>query len=134
MLASSNVLRAFTEMAKDRISIQRVNLGTDGLTLGVTVNRYVSPTGRSVVMMEDRYLTATQNGTAYLLDMNVIRLRDFSGDGLDGKPRLIPNTQDVDDDGTAATIIGHFGLEVGPELHHGKMTGITAGAMGRSVS
>jgi len=134
MLCSSNVIRAITEMAKDQISIQRVNLGTKDMALGVQVLRYVSPTGRTLRIMEDRFLSTALQGHARVIDTQVCKLRHFSGDGIDGRPRLIPNTQDVDADDFASTIVADIGLETGPEKHHGKLSGVTAGAAGRAVS
>ena len=134
MLCSSNVIRAITEMSKDQIEIRRVNLGSKDVAMGIQVLRYVSPTGKTLTLMEDRFLSESLQGHARVIDMQVCRIRHFSGDGLDGRPRLIPNTQDVDSDDHVATIIADIGLEVGPEKHHGKLSGVTAGAAGRSVS
>ena len=133
-MCSSNVIRAITEMAKDKISIQKVNLGSKDVVIGVQVLRYVSPTGKTLRLMEDRFLSTALQGHARVIDTQVTKLRHFSGDGIDGRPRLIPNTQDVDSDDFAATIIADLGFEVGPEKHHGKLSGVTAGAAGRAVS
>ena len=133
-MSSSNLIRAITEMGKDQIQIRRVNLGTKDVALGVQVLRYVSPTGKTITFMEDRFLSESLQGHGRVIDMQVVRLRDFSGDGLDGKPKMKTNTQDVDSDDFAATIMWDLGLEVGPEKHHGKITGVTAGAAGRAVS
>ena len=133
-MASSNVIRAITEMAKDQIEIRKVNLGSKDVVMGVQVLRYVSPTGKTLSFMEDRFLSESLQGHARVIDMTVCRLRHFSGDGLDGRPKLTPNTQDVDSDDHVATIQWDMGLEVGPEKHHGKLSGVTAGASGRPVS
>ncbi len=134
LLSSSNMIRALTEMAKDQIEIRRVNLGTKDMALGVKVLRYVSPTGKTLTVMEDRFLSEALQGHARLLDMKELKLRHFTGDGLDGRPQLIPNTQDNDSDDHVATIKADLGLETGPEKHHGKISGVTAGAAGRAVS
>jgi len=134
MMASSNLIRAITEMGKDHIEIRRMNLGSKDVAMGVQIVKYVSPTGRTLNIMEDRSLSTALNGHGRVIDMQVMKLRHFSGDGIDGRPRLIPNTQDVDADDYSATIIADIGLEVGPEKHHGKISGVTAGAAGRAVS
>lgn len=134
MMCSSRVIRAINEMASDKITIQRVNLGTKDLVLGVQVLSYLSPTGQTLHLMEDRFLSEMMPGQARVLDMSVISLRHFSGGGLDGRLKLEENTQDVDADNYAATILGDIGLEVGPEKHHGKITGVTSGAAGRAVT
>lgn len=133
-LVSSNVIRAITEMTKDQLEMRRVNLGSKDVAMGVQVLKYVSPTGKTLTMMEDRFLSIALQGHGRVIDMQVVRLRHFSGDGIDGRPRLVPNTQDVDSDDFAAYIIADIGLETGPEQHHGKISGVTAGAAGRAVS
>ena len=134
MLASMNMIRALNHIGKDYISIERANLGTKDMALGISVTKFMSPTGRTLNILEDRFLTEAFSGHAYVVDMNVVRMRHFSNNGLDGRLKLTPNTQDVDSDDFVATISGDIGLEVGPEKHHGKITGVTAGARGRSVS
>ena len=134
LLSSSGVIGAVTEIAMDKIVPSPVNLGTAEVKMGVSVLSYMSPTGGLMYMTEDRFLTEAMQGDARLLDMEVIRLRHFSGGGLDGRIKLIPNTQDTDADDSASTILGDMGLEIGPEKHHGKMTGVTGGAAGRAVS
>ena len=133
-LVSSNVIRALTEMGKDQMEMRRVNLGTKDITLGIQVKKYVSPTGKMLTVMEDRFLSSALQGHGRVISMSDVKLRHFSGDGIDGRPRLIPNTQDVDSDDFSATVIADIGPEFGPEKHHGKISGVTAGAAGRAVS
>ncbi len=134
MMASMNVIKAINQMTKDNaqyfISSDRAGGRMD---IGLWVQTYTSPTGRKLDMMEDRFLTDALNGEARVIDPNVVRLRHFDGDGLSGEITLKENTQDVDSDDYSDTIQGDIGLEVGPEKHHGKLTGVTQGASGRSV-
>ena len=133
-LGSMKFIQAITEMAKDKITITRANLGTRDMAMGVNVIEYIAPNGK-LTIAEDRALTAAYSGHARIIDLDVVRLRDFSGDGIDGRPRLIPNTQDPDSDDYVSTILADIGLEVGPEKHHAKITGVTTGGMaGRAVS
>lgn len=133
MFASSGLIRAVTEMTKDKVEISRATLGGP-VENGIRVVSYMSPTGRLLNMVEDRFLTSALNGDGRVIDMSVVRMRHFSGDGVDGRPRLIPNTQDVDSDDFVSTIIADIGPEWGPEKHHGKITGATAGASGRATT
>ncbi len=133
LLSSNTVIRALTEIGKDRISIDRVNLGNKDLKLGVKVLSYTSPTGKTLRIMEDRFLSTAYAGYAFLVDMSVVGLRDFSGDGLNGKPHIKENTQDPESDDFGAAIIADVGFDSGPEKHHGVISGVTAGAKGRAV-
>lgn len=133
-LGSVKANRALVEIAKDYMSIERVNLGPPGVEVGVTVRAYHPPNGGRLIVMEDRFLSSAYSGTAFIVDTAVCRIRHFSGDDKDGRPHIKPNTQETDADNTAAAIICDLGFEPGPEKHHAKMTGITGGARGRPVS
>ncbi len=135
MLCSMNVIKAVNQMTKDRTQIQLRHPDASGKQdIGIWVQNYTSPTGRTLRMSEDRFLTDDLNGHARVIDFDVVRLRHFDGDGLSGKIHLKENTQDVDADDFSDTIIGDIGPEFGPEKHHGKLSGVTQGASGRSVS
>jgi len=134
LLASSGVIKAINQIGKDYISIERSNLGTKDLAVGAMVRRYVSPTGVTMEVHEDRWLSENYSGYGYVVDFGVCRLRNFAGPDDDGHIKIYPNTQDTDADDIVATIRGDLGMEWGPEKHHGVMTGVTAGARGRSVS
>ncbi len=135
MPSSMNVIKAVNQMTKDRTRIYLPVAKAEGrIDIGIWVQDYTTPTGRTVSMMEDRFLTENLNGHARVIDPQVVKLRHFDGDGLSGEIHLIEGTQDVDSDDYSDTIIGDIGLEVGPEQHHGKLSGVTQGASGRSVS
>jgi len=133
-LGSSKFITALNEIAGDKTVIQKVNLGNSDIALGVNVLKYVSPSGKTLTVMEDRFLSTAYPGHAYIVDMQAVRLRHFSNGNKNGMPHIMENTQENDADNMAAAVICDMGLEVGPEKHHGRITGVTAGgAAGRAV-
>ena len=134
-LFSAGVVRSVTEMMTDIIQVSPVNLGTDDMKAGISVITYMSPTGALVHLTEDRCLTTMANGDGFVTDLRVCRLRHFSGDGLDGRPHWMLDTQDTDSDAFSQAILMDIGGEFGPEKHHAKVSGVTnGGAAGRAVS
>ena len=133
-LGSSKFITAINEIAGDKVVIQRANLGVSDIALGVNVLKYVSPSGKTLTIMEDRFLSSAYPGHAYIVDMQVVRIRHFSNSKKNGMPHFMENTQENDADNMASAIIMDLGLEVGPEKHHARITGVTSGgAAGRAV-
>ena len=131
--ASMGFIKGINQIGKDRTEISRVNFGGNA-DLGMQVLTYTSPSGRTLNIIEDRFLTEALNGNARVIDMGVVRMRHFSNNGIDGRIGMKMNTQDVDADDFAVTIQGDIGPEWGPEKHHGKISGVSSGASGRAVS
>jgi hypothetical protein len=133
LLASSRLRSAITEIAGDRITHTTVNMGNAKLTLGIGVSEYLSPSGKRLSIVEDRYLTESQNGNGYIVDFSDVRLRHFSGDGISGQIGIKEYDQEEGGSDSKAKITGDLGLDIGPEKLHGKITGVMAGAKGRAV-
>ena len=136
LLASSAVLRAISEIAKDKIEYRVAPLtGGEGQNLGMGVNVIsYNAGGKRINMVEDRFLTETMSGHARVVDLSVCRIRTFDGDGLSGAPQMKYSTQEIDADDFSDAIVMDLGMEWGPGKHHGKISGVTAGSAGRAVS
>jgi len=132
VFASTNFILAISEMVKDRVEYT-LPLGTKKSSVGIQVMQYQAPNGGRLMIVEDRFLSETQNGTAIGVDMTQLRRRIFSNNGRSGDLRIIPNTEDPDDMGTVSTLAGDMGLQYGAEEHHFLITGIQGGAKGRSI-
>lgn len=130
LLASTQLILGFSEMTKDRIE-----LGIYPTALGIPVPAmvYTSPTGKRMTIMEDRAITESENGSGLLLDMDVVKKRVFSNNGISGEFEIIEDTEDKDDLGTAKTIVADCCVQWGAQQHHGKITGVTGGAKGRAI-
>lgn len=133
LVASSDVIGAITEMA-DAFLTHEAPMGTKQISLGYEVKTYLAPNGGTLTIFEDRGLTDAFAGEAYVVDFSQIRRRHFSNHGISGQIQYLSNTQDPDDMGVAGTLIADMGLQYGAEAAHGKLTGVTAGAKGRSLS
>lgn len=132
LMASTHVIGAFKEMY-DQLAFYEVNMGDKTSTMGIRVLSYSSPNGGEIMIVEDRFLSDNYQGNAVLVDFAVVERCLFSNHGISGELQLIGDTQDVDDMGRAVTLIGDMGLVWGDEIVHGKITGVTGGAKGRSV-
>lgn len=134
LVCSSAVLLALTEMFNDLAHFQ-VEMGDRKVSMGVNVMMYYAPNGGELMLVEDRFLTDNFDGEALLVafgDKNFARAI-FSGNGITDEIGIESDTEDPDDMGSTATIIGDTGLQWGDEAVHGRITGVTGGAKGRSV-
>lgn len=133
MFSSSAVIGAVTEMA-DAFLTHNVDVGTQKISLGYEVMKYTAPNGGTLMIVEDRTMSDNFDGEAYVIDMSQLQRRHFSNHGRSGQIQLRTNTQDADDVGEASTLTADMGLQYGAEAAHGKLTGVTGGASGRSLS
>lgn len=136
LLSSNYMIAAMTQMTKDRTTFF-VDLGGGGETrtnIGIQVLEYMGPQGKTLQIVEDRFISENLNGEAYGVDLNQFRRKVFSGNGIDDDLHIEENTQDPDDLGSAFTLYADMGLQWGLEKHHFKVTGITGGAKGFSVT
>lgn len=132
LVASTSVIVAFKEMF-DQLAFYQVDMGTKTSSMGIQVMSYHGPTGGEILIVEDRFLSDNYAGTAVLVAFSAVSRMLFSNHGISGELQLIGDTQDVDDMGRAVTLKGDMGLRWGDEVFHGKLTGVTGGAKGRSV-
>ena len=132
LVASTDVLLAFKEM-HDQLAFYTVDMGTRDSSMGLRVGVYHGPTGGEILLVEDRFLSDNFNGTAVLVAFSSVERALFSNHGISGELQLVRDTQDDDDMGRAVTLKGDMGMTWGDEAFHGKLTGVTGGAKGRSV-
>jgi hypothetical protein len=134
LLASNAVILAISQMTKDKITYQTANFSAGKIEVGHEIMKYHSPTGGSLIIMEDRHLSTNYNGTALGLDLDQLKIRTFDGAGREGDLHITENTQDVDDLGMNNTLSGDLGLEYGAEELHFKLENVDGGAARRAVA
>ena len=132
LIASTDVILALTEMTTDMLATNVPLSG--GVDVGIQVMNYLSPNGGRLMIVEDRWLTENLNGEAFLLDMTQVDRVVFSGHGINDDLHIEYDTEDPDDVGSALTLYGDIGLQYGAEAAHGKLSGVSGGASGSSVS
>jgi hypothetical protein len=132
LISSTDVILAITEMTNDLAHFTLPISG--GTNVGIQVMNYLSPNGGQLMIVEDRWLSENLNGEAYLLDMTQVERVVFSGHGINDDLHIEYDTEDPDDVGSALTLYGDMGLQWGAEAAHGKITGVSGGAKGSSVS
>ena len=128
LFASTDVILAFTQMADTNMSFQVDLSAKPGVTIGVSVLKYLAPNGGRLMIVEDRNISEQQNGEAYLVDMPELDRRVFSNNGRTGEMHVIPNTQDPDDPGRVDTIMGDMCFTWGSEKCHGTLSGVEGGS------
>jgi hypothetical protein len=133
LFSSTKVMLAFSQIAKDRLVYHDINLGSKSKPIGMIVAEYKAPNGGNLMLVEDRFLSDSYNGQAVGVDMDQLKRRVFSRNGISGDVKVIDNTQDVDDMGMAFTMEADMGLQWGLENTHFKITGVTGGAKGLSI-
>lgn len=134
LVASAALILALTEMYND-LAHFTVDMGTSRGEMGVEVMVYNTPNGGRLMIVEDRFLSENFDGDGIVVafgDENFARAI-FSGNGISDEIGIESDTDDPDDMGMAATIIGDTGLQWGDEQVHALITGVTGGAKGRSV-
>lgn len=134
MIASTNVILAISEMTKDRVTHQFLDLTPKKGGIGVQVMNYTAPNGHMLTILEDRFLSENYNGEAIIIDLSEIKRRTFSNNGVSDDLHIIQGTQDNEDLGRTDTLFGDMGLQYGAEEAHARITGVTAGAKGRAVA
>lgn len=134
IFASTAFILAISEMTKDRIQYSPATFTGGGSTVGIKIMEYKAPNGRTVAIVEDRFLSDAYNGTAIGVDMTELKRRVFSRNGRSGDLHVIMSTQDKDDLGQINTLYADMGLQYGPEQHHFLITNVEGGAKGRAIS
>ena len=132
LLASSDFIKAVTQIAKERIQYTQVNFGTAKAAIGIQVIRYMAPNGKTLSIMEDRHLSEAHPGTAVGIDLQMLKRKEFTRNGREGGLHLVPNTQNPDDMGAVSTLYADMGIWYGAEQNHFKITGVTGGAANRA--
>ena len=133
LFASNDVILAITEMAND-LAHHTIEMGTTKTSFGLQVLGYTAPNGRTILIVEDRFLSDNFVGEAYLCDMTQLKRRVFSNHGINDDLHIVSDTGDTDDMGTTNTMLADMGLQWGAEAAHGKLTGVSGGAKGRALS
>ena len=134
LFASTDVLLAIHQMAGDRLQYSPATMSIGGTKVGFKLTEYLAPNGGTLMLVEDRAITTAFNGEGYVVDMTELKRMIFSGNGYNDELHVVDDTGDKDDMGSTATLIGDMGLRWGFEQSHGKMSGVTGGAKGRSLS
>ena len=132
LFASTNVILAFTQVAKERLTHNIVPFGPAKGGMGMQVLEYMAPNGGKLMIVEDRHLSEAHNGDAIGVDMGQLKRKVFTRNGFDDDLHFIADTQDKDDLGFVTTLYGDMGLQYGAEQTHFKITGVTGGAIGTS--
>lgn len=132
LFSSTAVILAMTEMGLDLAQINLPFTGKSG-SIGIQVLEYKSPTGGSLFLKEDRFLSDNYNGTAVGVDMNEMRRLVFNGNGISDDLQVIGGTGDADDLGHTETLYGDIGLFWGAEQNHFLITNVSGGMKGRAV-
>lgn len=133
LFCSVQAIGGITQMVKDRV-VYNLQLGTQKQPVGIQVIGYTAPNGRSLAIVEDRFLSENHAGESVGCDMTQLKRRVFSGHGINDDLHIQANTQDPDDPGRADTLYADMGFQYGIEKHHFRQTGITGGAKGTSLS
>lgn len=134
MICSTNIILAITQMAKEKIRIEQVNI-QKGKELGFEVMKYTAPNGRTLNIVEDRNISNNRNGDAVIVDMESLTYCHHSGNGINDDFHLV--TQDAtenDATNTQAFLYGDIGMKWGDEKVHAKITGVTGGAARQQVA
>ena len=132
LFASTKVILALTQIAKDRLEYSFMNLGPKKGGIGIEILEYMAPNGGRLHIVEDRHMSEAHNGDAFGVDMSQLKRKVFSRNGFDDDLHFIPDTHDKDDMGRVTTLYGDMGLQYGAEETHFKITGVTGGAKGNS--
>ncbi len=133
LFASTQMILATTQMAKDRWVYNTVNFQQQSRKVGLSVVEYMAPNGRRLMIVEDRNISDDFNGESYGIDMQQLKRRVFSAGSRSGELHIISGTQDKDDLGEINTMYGDMGLQWGIEAAHFKITGVAGGAKGSPI-
>jgi len=133
LLASNAVILAITEMANE-IAHFNMPMGAGSTSFGIQVMGYKAPNGKTLTVVEDRFLSENFDGEAYLVDMGQLKRRVYSNHGLDDDLHIISDTNDPDDLGRNNSIFCDMGFQYGDESGHGKLTNVSGGAKGSAAA
>lgn len=134
MVASTAVILAITEMAKEKVEIKQFNISKDG-NLGFEVMKYTAPNGRTLNIVEDRNISNNRNGDAVIVDMDSISYCHHSANGINDDFHLVTmDATENDATNKQAYLYGDIGMKWGDEKVHAVMTNVSGGASGRAVS
>ena len=127
LLCSNDVMLAFNQMTKDRLSYAPIGLGTLHGATGLQTMLYMGPNGEKLRLVKDQHMSDAYPGEAIGIDTSALKRAVM---GSDGALSLRMNTGDPDDKGKTAEIFADEGLLYGDERHHFKITGVSGGAAG----
>lgn len=130
IFASSAFIAALEEIG-DSVYTRNTN-GVKLPGLGLLVNTLHTRNG-TVSVIEDRTLSQHWQGEAYVLDLPELAFRDFSNNGLSGKLQYTETIPENTEDTRNAKLQCTLGIDCGPEVFHGRITGVTSGAGGSAT-
>jgi hypothetical protein len=132
LFCSTDVIKAFTSMVDQNLSFQVDISAKKNVSFGVTVGKYICPTGQEMLLVHDRNISNYFPGEAYGVDMSQLMRCEFSNNGLSGAMHVLTHTEDPDDLGRTDTIFADQCITYGYEATHFKLSGISGGSYSAS--
>lgn len=133
LFCSTDVIKAFTSIVDQNLSFQTDISAKKGVSFGVTVGKYLSPSGGELMLVHDRNISNYFPGEAYGVDMSQLSRVEFSNNGISGAMHVLTHTEDADDIGRTDTIFGDQCITYGYEPAHFKLTGVSGGSYAASA-
>lgn len=133
LFCSTDVIKAFTGIVDQNLSFQTDISSKKGVSFGVTVGKYICPTGQELMLVHDRNISNYFPGEAYGVDMSQLTRCEFSNNGISGAMHVLTHTENSDDLGRTDTIFSDQCITYGYEATHFKLSGISGGSYAASA-